>query len=387
VEARHQREDQEADMLVRAPIVAKGRSGAIAPPIVREVLRTPGLPLEPGVRGYMESRFGRDLSQIRVHADPRAAQAARAVGALGFAVGTRAVFGAGAYSPATNRGRNLIAHELAHATQQAAPAPTAPLRIAPEQSRSEREAEDVAAAAAQGRAHGRPAPAPTECGLHRATRTFALTFDDGPHTAALGKGTNLTEKVLDTLKAKGVPAGFFIQTGVSYRGANAVGRQLVARMAADGHAVGIHTGGSIDHELHTKAEAKGTLASELAAASSYISKETGSAPTMVRPPTGKSNTAVATTYKKLGLTNLLWDMDGDQGKNLAVPDLKGRIRSEMAGVQKRGWKPSTPSPNIVVLYHDIQKNTANNLDDLIEHIKKTTVKLSGGADTASFAAP
>ncbi len=53
-----------------------------APPIVHEALRSPGTPLDHSVRPFMESRFGRDFSDVRVHTDPLAAQSAQAVNAL-----------------------------------------------------------------------------------------------------------------------------------------------------------------------------------------------------------------------------------------------------------------------------------------------------------------
>ena len=67
----------------------------------------------------MEPRFGRDFSRVRVHADTRAADSARAVAARAYTVGSDVVFGPGEYAPATTAGRHLIAHELAHVVQQA----------------------------------------------------------------------------------------------------------------------------------------------------------------------------------------------------------------------------------------------------------------------------
>jgi len=135
------------------------------------------------------------------------------------------------------------------------------------------------------------------------TWTYELTFDDGPHIAALGKGLNRTEKVLDTLKARGIKAGFFIQTGVSHRGASEVGRALVKRMHDEGHTVGIHTGGKKDHELHTTAQKNRRLKGELRSAKDYIEKITGEEPRYVRPPTGAFNPAVSATYARVGLEN------------------------------------------------------------------------------------
>jgi hypothetical protein len=88
------------------------------PPIVSEVLRSPGQPLDAVTRAFFEPRFGHDFSQVRVHSDARASQSARAVNALAYTVNRDIVFGNGQYSPATGASRNLIAHELAHVVQQ-----------------------------------------------------------------------------------------------------------------------------------------------------------------------------------------------------------------------------------------------------------------------------
>ncbi len=82
------------------------------PPIVHEVLRAPGQPLDTATRAVMEPRFGHDFSGVRVHTGARAAESARAVHALAYTVGRDVVFGAGQYAPATSAGRRLLAHEL-----------------------------------------------------------------------------------------------------------------------------------------------------------------------------------------------------------------------------------------------------------------------------------
>jgi outer membrane protein OmpA-like peptidoglycan-associated protein len=89
-----------------------------APPIVHEVLQSSGEPLDSSTRDFMESRFGHDFSSVRVHADGRAGESARAVGALAYTVGHDIVFGAGRYVPHTTDGRALLSHELAHTIQQ-----------------------------------------------------------------------------------------------------------------------------------------------------------------------------------------------------------------------------------------------------------------------------
>jgi hypothetical protein len=89
-----------------------------APPIVHEVLSSPGQPLEPATRAVMESRFGHDFSRVRVHADAVAARSAEAVAAHAYTVGSDVVFGSGSYAPASRDGQRLLAHELAHVVQQ-----------------------------------------------------------------------------------------------------------------------------------------------------------------------------------------------------------------------------------------------------------------------------
>ncbi|MDO9164086.1 MAG: DUF4157 domain-containing protein [Methylococcaceae bacterium] len=89
-----------------------------APYSVDRVLAGSGRPLEPVLREDMEQRFGHNFSQVRVHSGGAAEQSARDVNARAYAAGNNVVFGEGSFSPATQEGRRLIAHELAHVVQQ-----------------------------------------------------------------------------------------------------------------------------------------------------------------------------------------------------------------------------------------------------------------------------
>lgn len=145
---------------------ATGSAPASVPPIVHEVLQSPGTPLDRAVRDRFEPQFGivfdgvsrvnptsggltvgpagtpfeneasriasrvttpapaleprfrYDFSKVRIHTDDRATQAARSVGAKAFTVGHDVVFGAGHYAPESRTGRELLAHELTHVLQQ-----------------------------------------------------------------------------------------------------------------------------------------------------------------------------------------------------------------------------------------------------------------------------
>lgn len=95
-------------------------AGQTAPPSVYNVLASSGQPLDPVTRSFMEPRFGRDFSGVRVHTDQKAAESAQGVNARAYTVGRDVVFGAGQYAPQSSSGRRLIAHELTHVVQQGA---------------------------------------------------------------------------------------------------------------------------------------------------------------------------------------------------------------------------------------------------------------------------
>ena len=64
------------------------------PPVVNDVLSSPGRPLDKATRGFFEPRFGHDFSNVRVHTDRPAAQSAQSITALAYTAGAHVVFGA-----------------------------------------------------------------------------------------------------------------------------------------------------------------------------------------------------------------------------------------------------------------------------------------------------
>ena len=89
-----------------------------APPIVHDVLRSAGQPLDASIRSQLEPQFGRDFSRVRVHTDATANASARAVNAAAYTVGNHIAFASGNYAPSSTPGRSLLAHELTHVVQQ-----------------------------------------------------------------------------------------------------------------------------------------------------------------------------------------------------------------------------------------------------------------------------
>lgn len=85
---------------------------------VLDVVGSGGSPLEGRTRAEMESSFGHDFGDVRIHTDSAAAASATSVQAQAYTVGNDIVFGEGRYAPQTDSGRHTLAHELAHVVQQ-----------------------------------------------------------------------------------------------------------------------------------------------------------------------------------------------------------------------------------------------------------------------------
>jgi hypothetical protein len=111
--------DDEEEKLMQAK-AAGGPTRPVATDMETQIhsLEGGGEPLSLAVRNFMEPRFGHDFSHVRVHADAKANQVARAVTAHAFTVGRNVAFAAGQYAPQTPIGQRLLAHELTHVMQQ-----------------------------------------------------------------------------------------------------------------------------------------------------------------------------------------------------------------------------------------------------------------------------
>lgn len=86
-----------------------------------------GAALPPDTRNQMEGHFGADFSQVRVHTDSSAVQMSQELGAKAFTHGSNIYFNEGQYSPGSQSGDHLLAHELTHTVQQGAAVQRSPL--------------------------------------------------------------------------------------------------------------------------------------------------------------------------------------------------------------------------------------------------------------------
>lgn len=100
------------------PVGEQGAASMTDPPPLANVLAAGGHPLDADTRAFMEPRFHKNFSHVRLHWDARAGASARAVQARAFTIGHHIVLAPGEYAPGTPAGQALLAHELAHVVQQ-----------------------------------------------------------------------------------------------------------------------------------------------------------------------------------------------------------------------------------------------------------------------------
>jgi hypothetical protein len=110
--------DEQGPVRLKPAAATLTTTRSVAPPIVHDVLRSPGRPLDAATKSFMEPRFGREFSHVRVHTGSAAELSAMDVNARAYTVGSHIVFGQGHFAPGTQEGRRLIAHELTHVVQQ-----------------------------------------------------------------------------------------------------------------------------------------------------------------------------------------------------------------------------------------------------------------------------
>ncbi|MBK8983218.1 MAG: DUF4157 domain-containing protein [Ignavibacteria bacterium] len=81
-------------------------------------IKSGGNALPDSVRRFFEPRIGFDFSNVRIHNDSVAAKSAQSINALAYTSGNNIVFNEDKYSPDTDSGKKLLAHELTHVVQQ-----------------------------------------------------------------------------------------------------------------------------------------------------------------------------------------------------------------------------------------------------------------------------
>ncbi len=106
-------------------IQTKGADGGTASDSVTQQInatRGNGSSMDRPTQSFMESRFGTDFSNVKIHTGTDAVQMNRELNAQAFTVGNDIYFNSGKYNPSSDSGKSLLAHELTHTVQQGATA-------------------------------------------------------------------------------------------------------------------------------------------------------------------------------------------------------------------------------------------------------------------------
>jgi len=80
-----------------------------------------GSSMDHQTKSFMENRIGADFSSVKIHSGQESVQMNRELNAQAFTTGNDIYFNEGKYSPQTDDGKRLLAHELTHVIQQTAP--------------------------------------------------------------------------------------------------------------------------------------------------------------------------------------------------------------------------------------------------------------------------
>ncbi|MDT0541875.1 MULTISPECIES: polysaccharide deacetylase family protein [Streptomyces] len=149
-----------------------------------------------------------------------------------------------------------------------------------------------------------------------------LTYDDGPNPSS-------TQALLTALRAGGAKATFFIwgQHAEQYP-------DLLRAEQAAGMWIANHTA----THAHLTQIGEPAAYHEIATAQSTIQRITGQAPTLFRPPYGETNAQVKSDAARLGLTEVLWNVDSQ--------DWNG------AGTQQIVQAAATLRAGGIILMHD-----------------------------------
>ena len=180
-----------------------------------------------------------------------------------------------------------------------------------------------------------------------------LTFDDGPHRRTTGK-------VLDTLKARGLSAVFFLTGDHFERENSAEPRALVKRMLAEGHVIANHT---MTHEqlCAVKPEA---AAWQIDQARTLLEQEAGMPVPWFRAPYGAWCPRLVEQLGARGITHFYWDIDPQEWRTNSAKATEKRVTWALRRLQGRA----------VLLMHDTKAATVMALPNILDWIDAENAK-------------
>lgn len=133
----------------------------------------------------------------------------------------------------------------------------------------------------------------TLCRNRAAGRVVALTFDDGPDP-------EMTPRVLDLLRERGVRATFFLVGAKAERHP-----ELVRRIAAEGHDTGIHTW---EHAAGFPMRSSWAMTADILRCRESLRQIAGVETHLFRPPFGVTNPMIGGMVRRMGYTVIGWSI-------------------------------------------------------------------------------
>lgn len=133
----------------------------------------------------------------------------------------------------------------------------------------------------------------TLCRNRAAGRVVALTFDDGPDP-------EMTPRVLDLLRERGVRATFFLVGAKAERHP-----ELVRRIAAEGHDTGIHTW---EHAAGFPMRSSWAMTADILRCRESLRQIAGVETHLFRPPFGVTNPMIGDMVRRMGYTVIGWSI-------------------------------------------------------------------------------
>ncbi|MEU6086374.1 polysaccharide deacetylase family protein [Streptomyces sp. NPDC047085] len=170
-------------------------------------------------------------------------------------------------------------------------------------------------------------------------RHMMLTFDDGPHP-------DYTPHILDTLAKYDVRAMFFVCGEMAVDN-----KELLARMADDGHVVGNHTW---THPLLTELGRR-DIRDEMERTSDVIEDAYGERPQWFRAPYGAWNRAAFQLGAQMGMEPMAWTVDSTDWEEPGTRTIVDRVESGAA-------------PGVVVLSHDAGGDRSQSVRAIREYL-------------------
>ncbi|MEV7543880.1 polysaccharide deacetylase family protein [Streptomyces sp. NPDC089915] len=169
-------------------------------------------------------------------------------------------------------------------------------------------------------------------GAAAGNKAMVLTFDDGPDP-------RYTPAILDTLRRYGVRAMFFVCGEMATDN-----RDLLRRMAAEGHVIGNHTW------THPQIPqlSRSALESEIGRTSEVVEQAVGQPPLWFRAPYGAWNRAAFEIGADLGMEPLAWTVDSLDWTEPGTTTIVSRVLDGAA-------------PNVIVLNHDAGGNRSQSV--------------------------